>query len=71
MKQLSLNLQPESIKKHFSLRYIDSINNTNSDKLTIPYHKTPVGVSSLFYQGFKAWNEIPKKLKQTQFIKKF
>ena len=71
MKQLSLDLEPESITKHFPLRYIDSINNTNSDKLIIPYHKTTAGVSSLFYQGYKRWNEIPKKLKQIQFIKKF
>ena len=66
MKQSSLDLQPESIKKHFPLRYIDAINNTNSDKLVIPNHKTTVGVSSLFYQSFKRWNEIPKKLKQNQ-----
>ena len=37
MKKLSLDPQPESITKHFPLRYIDSINNTNSDKLIIPY----------------------------------
>ena len=71
MKQLSLDLQPESITKHFPLRFIDSISNTNSDKLIIPYHRTTVGVSSLFYQGYKRWNEIPKKFRQTQFIKKF
>ena len=33
MKQLSLDLQPESITKHFPLRYIHSINNTSGDKL--------------------------------------
>ena len=69
MKQLSLDLQPESIIKHFPLRYLDSINNTNSDKLIIRYHRTTVRVFSLLYQGFKRWNEIPKKLKQTQFVK--
>ena len=71
IKQLSLDLQPESITKHFPLRCIDSINSINSDNLIIPYRMTTVGVvSSLFYQGFKKCNEIPKKLKQIQFIKK-
>ena len=36
MKQLSLDLEPESITKHFPLGYSDSINNTSSDKLIIP-----------------------------------
>ena len=35
MKQLSLEFQMESTTKHFPLRYIDSINNNNSDKLII------------------------------------
>ena len=30
MKQLALDLQPESITKHFPFRYIDSINNANT-----------------------------------------
>ena len=70
MKQLSFDFQPENITKYFPLRYIDPINNTNSEKLIMPYHWT-VGVSSLFHQAFKQRNEILKKLKQTQFIKKF
>ena len=36
MKQFSFDLQPESIIKHFPLRYIDSVNNANSEKLIIP-----------------------------------
>ena len=71
MKQLSLDLLPESITKHFAFRYIDSINNANSDKLVLPCCRTKVGIFSLFYQISKQWNEIPKKYKQTQFIEKF
>ena len=53
MKQLSPDLQPESTTKHFPLRCIESIDNTDSDKLIISSHRTTVGVSPLFYQGFK------------------
>ena len=71
MKQLSLGLQREGITKHFPFRYMNSISNNNSDKLIMPYHRTTVGISSLFYQSFKRWCEIPKEFKQTQFIEKF
>ena len=71
MKQLSLDLLPESIIKHFAFRYIGSINNGNSDKLVLLCCKTKVGFFSLFYQISKQWNEIPKEYKQTQFIKTF
>ena len=29
----------------------------------MPYFRTTLGVSSLMYQGFKIWNEIPRNLK--------
>ena len=33
--------------------------NSKQDRLIIPFYQTKIGVSSLHYQSFKLWNDIP------------
>ena len=43
----------------FRLHYNKSITNSAHKKLIVPYFRTSLGVSSLMYQEFIIWNEIP------------
>ena len=49
MKKLIDGEQPEPIKMHYPS--------------VIPFYRTKIGTSSLLYQGFKLWNDIPFVLK--------
>ena len=49
MKKLIQGEQPEPIKMHYPS--------------VIPFYRTKIGTSSLLYQGFKLWNDIPFVLK--------
>ena len=63
MKKLIDGEQPEPIKMHYPLNYDHSINNSKQDRLVTPFYRTKIGTSSLHYQGFKLWNDIPFVLK--------
>ena len=59
---------------HYPLNYNHSINNSKQDRLVIPFYQTKIGTSSLHYQGFTLWNDIPFVLKSkpyTTFAKTF
>ena len=61
-------------KKHpivIGNKYNKSINNSTCKKLIASYFRTTLGVSSLMYQGFKIWNEIPLQLKNLESTKLF
>ena len=58
-------------KKKIPLDYNKSINNSAHKKLIVPYFRIALRVSSLLYQGFKKWNEIPLNLKHLESIKLF
>ena len=65
--------KPEFLKMHYPLNYNHSINNSKQDRLVMPFYQTKIGVSSLHYQAFKLWNDIPFVLKSklyTIFAKK-
>ena len=52
---------------HYPLNYNHSINNSKQDRLVIPFYQTKIGTSSLLYQGFKLWNDIPFVLKSKPY----
>ena len=56
--------------KQFPFRFNKPINNTNREKLTIPYNRTSVGKNSLLYQEYKTWNlEIPANTENKESYK--
>ena len=52
MQKLVYKQHPKIIEYKFPLKYNESINNSNHQKL-IPFYRTTVGLSSLMYQGLK------------------
>ena len=58
MKKLIEGKQPEAIKAHYPLNYNNSTNNSMQDILIIVFHQTKMGTSSLYYKGFKLWNDF-------------
>ena len=63
MKKLIEGEQLEPIKMHYPQTYNHSINNSKQDRLVIPFYRTKISTSSLHYQDFKLWNDIPFVLK--------
>ena len=68
MKKLIDGEQPEPIKMHYPLNYNDSIINSKQYRLVAPFYRTKIGTSSLLYQGFKLWNDIPFVFKTKPYI---
>ena len=59
------------VVKHFVFRQDwvgRKVINSKQDRLVIPFYQTKIGVSSLHYQGFKLWNDIPFVLKSKLYI---
>ena len=72
MRKLLSKEHPESIIEQFPLHFNEAINNTNGEKLIIPYHRTSIGKKSLLYQGYKIWNlEIPANIKSKESYNNF
>ena len=67
MWKLLAKKHPDSIVEEFPLHFHETINNTNSEKLIIPYYRTSIGKKSLLYQGYRIWN---LKFLQTSRTKK-
>ena len=67
MWKLLAKKHPDSITEQFSLHFNEAINNTNGEKLIIPYYRTSIGKKSLLYQGYRIWN---LKFLQTSRTKK-
>ena len=71
MQKLVAKKHPIVIENEFPLHYNKSINNSVHKQLIVPYFRTSFGVSSLMYQGFKIWNEIPLNLRNLESTKLF
>ena len=72
MWKLLAKKHPDSIIEQFSLHFNEAINNTNGEKLIIPYCRTSIGKKSLLYQGCKIWNlEIPANIKNKESYNNF
>ena len=71
MQKLVSKKHPTVIKNKFPLYYNKSINNSTRKKLIVPFFRATLQVSSLMYQGFKIWNEIPLKLENLESTKLF
>ena len=72
MWKLLAKKHPDSIIEQFPLHFNEAINNTNSEKLIIPYYRTSIGKKSLLYQGYKIWNlEIPANIKNKESYNNF
>ena len=67
MWKLLAKNHPNSIIEQFSLHFNEAINNTNCERLIIPYYRTSIGKKSLLYQGYKIWNlEISANIKNKE-----
>ena len=72
MWKLSAKKHPDSTIEQFPLHFNETINNTNNEKLIIPYYRTPIGKKSLSYQGYKIWNhEITANIKNKESYSNF
>ena len=71
MKKLILCQHSDSIQENLPITYSTSINNTNNTKLILPYYRTSVGVSSIFYQSFRIWNNVPKNIPECHPLQTF
>ena len=69
IKKLILCQHPDSIQEYLPITYSTSINNTNNTKLILLYYRTSAGVSSLFYQSFRIWNNFPKNISRVPLTK--
>ena len=68
--------QPKTIRNKFPLKGSTAINNLNQNNFIVPFYRTTVAISSLFYQGTKIWNnEAPESVKNASsskyFVKKY
>ena len=72
MWKLLAKKHPDPIIEQFPFQFNKVINNTNSEKLIIPYYRTSIGKKSLSYQGCKIWNlEIPANIKNKESSNNF
>ena len=71
MQKLESKKHPIVIENKLPLHYNKSIDNSAHKKLIVPYFRTSLRVSSLMYQGFKIWNEIPLHFKIIESTKLF
>ena len=72
MWKLLAKKHPDSIIEQFPLQFNEAINNTNTEKLIIPYYRTSIGKKSLLYQKYKIWNiEIPANIKNKESYNNF
>ena len=72
MRKLLAKKHPDSITEHFPLHLNEAINNTNGEKLIIPYYRTSIEKKSLLYQGYKIWNlQIPANIKNKESYNNF
>ena len=72
MWKLLAKKHPDSIVEEFPLHFHETINNTNSEKLIIPYYRTSIGKKSLLYQGYRICNlKIPANIKNKESYNNF
>ena len=72
MWKLLAKKHPDSIIEQLPLPFNEAINNTNIEKLIIPYYRTSIGKKLLLYQEYKIWNlEIPANIKNKESYNNF
>ena len=71
MKKLILKEHTKITCDKYPLNYNSSINNSDQTTLIVPYFRTNLDTCSLAFKGYKAWNDVPKHIKELSSIKSF